>query len=81
MNVITTIPGSRHAGFMSYYMQVISNLYAVHKTHNKLYVKFTENMRYKDIRHGENVWEYYFKQPYNINNFYVYICGDYFYFY
>lgn len=67
MNVITTIPGSRHAGFMSYYMQVISNLYAVHKTHNKLYVKFTENMRYKDIRHGKNVWEYYFKQPYNIN--------------
>ena len=67
MSVLTTIPGTRQAGLMSYFVQVISNLYAVHNTDTKLYVKFTENMRYKDVAYGENVWEYYFEQPYNIN--------------
>jgi hypothetical protein len=66
MHILATIPGARHAGLMSYFVQVISNLYVTHCSGNKLYVLFDNNMRYKDASYGENVWEYYFEQPYNI---------------
>lgn len=64
MKIYINIPGNRCSGLMSYFVQVVSNLNVVLNTQNKLYVKFDENMRYQDLRYGKNVWEYYFKQPF-----------------
>lgn len=64
LKIYINIPGHRYAGLMSYFMQVVSNLHVVSNTQNKLYVKFDENMRYQDLRHGKNVWDYYFHQPF-----------------
>jgi hypothetical protein len=65
LKIYITIPGYRYAGLMSYFIQVIANLYVVENTRNKLYIKFDENMRYQDLRYGKNVWDYYFDQPFN----------------
>jgi hypothetical protein len=68
LKIYVNIPGHRYAGLMSYFVQVVSNLNVVKNTSNKLYVKFDENMRYQDLRYGKNVWDYYFKQPFNFSS-------------
>jgi hypothetical protein len=65
IKIYVNIPGHRYAGLMSYFIQVIANLHVVNNTHDKLYVKFDENMRYQDLRRGKNVWDYYFEQPFD----------------
>lgn len=64
LKIYVNIPGHRYAGLMSYFVQVVSNLNVVMGTSNKMYIKFDENMRYQDLRYGKNVWDYYFKQPF-----------------
>jgi hypothetical protein len=66
--IYVVLPGQRMAGLMSYYTQVVSNLFLVDNTHNKLYVNFKKHMLYKDFNVQQpNVWEYYFKQPFEFN--------------
>lgn len=71
LKIYVNIPGHRYAGLMSYFVQVVSNLNVVMGTSNKMYIKFDENMRYQDLRYGKNVWDYYFKQPFEIGRAHV----------
>lgn len=61
--------GDRRAGIFSYVMQVIAMTKVCKEQNIPMYIDFSENMAYyKDGRETDNVWEYYFEQPFkNLN--------------
>lgn len=68
VTIYITIPGKRMAGLMSYFIQAISNLYAIDNTSNKMYIKYDHDMLYLDqTRKEKNVWDYFFAQPFSFS--------------
>lgn len=69
ITVYITVPGKRMAGLMSYFIQAVSNLYAIDNTPNKMYIKYDHDMLYLDqTKKEKNVWDYFFKQPFNFSD-------------
>ncbi len=60
--------GDRRAGIFSYVMQVIVMSKVCEDENMPMYVDFSKNMAYyKEGEVDNNVWEYYFEQPFNVN--------------
>jgi hypothetical protein len=61
--------GDRRAGLCSYVMQVIAMAKVCKEQNIPMYIDFSQDMLYyKDNRVTDNVWDYYFEQPFkNIN--------------
>lgn len=60
--------GDRRAGIFSYVMQVIVMAKVCEDENIPMYVDFSKDMAYyKEGCVGDNVWDYYFEQPFNIN--------------
>ena len=57
--------GNRQAGLFSYVMQVIVMAKVCEDQNIPMYVDFSQDMLYyKDGKANDNVWDYYFEQPY-----------------
>jgi hypothetical protein len=59
------VPGGRNAGFFSYVLQALQNLSVIDNTEDKIFIKYKSSMLYLDPRVGDNVWDYYFHQPFS----------------
>tara|TARA_R110000803_G_scaffold95337_6_gene163192 strand:- start:1222 stop:2019 length:798 start_codon:yes stop_codon:yes gene_type:complete len=65
MKNYVVIPGGRQAGLFSYVLQALHNLSVIDGTDDKLYIKYKDNMLYLEPAAGDNVWDYYFHQPFS----------------
>ena len=60
--------GDRKAGICSYVMQVIMMAKVCKEQNIPMYIDFSEYMLYyKDNQTSDNVWEYFFEQPFKNN--------------